>query len=65
MREDEGDEGNMREDEGDEGNMSEDEGDEGDEGNTYINTLRVIRRFDGRWCGCCISTYLKFCSAFF
>ena len=33
--------------------------------NTYMTTLWVIRRFEGRWCGCCVSTYLTFSSSFF
>ena len=32
---------------------------------TYMTTLWVIRRFEGRWCGCCVSTYLTFSSSFF
>ena len=30
-----------------------------------MTTLWVIRRFEGRWCGCCVSTYLTFSSSFF
>ena len=32
---------------------------------TYMTTLWVIRRFEGRWCGCCVSTYLTFSSSVF
>ena len=35
------------------------------EKHTYMTTLWVIRRFEGRWCGCYVSTYLTFPSSFF